>query len=166
MYALTTSPRTVSGTQAQDRVLGARLQYRRGTDRRGAEEPHRHQRLAERGSRAEFLERHSRRLQDGAAEVHYRHAAVRLGRRGAEITVRSNQGSPAQTRPRFFSRVDPICRSRRRNPGRRRASQKTALEGARLCRASGSYSPLWRRLVPAFPSSRRRFFVRTSRPSL
>ena len=57
------------------------------------------------GSRAEFLERHSRRLQDGAAEVHYRHAAVRLGRRGAEITVRSNQGSPAQTRPaNFFSR--------------------------------------------------------------
>src|SRR5580704_9948284 len=49
-------------TEAQDRVLGARLQYRRGTDRRGAEEPHRHQRLAERGSRAELLERYSRRL--------------------------------------------------------------------------------------------------------
>ena len=49
-----------------------------------------------------------------------------------------------------------ICSSRRRNPGRRRASQKTALEGARLCRASGSYSPLWRRLLPASPSSRRR----------
>ena len=45
-------------TEAQDRVLGARLQYRRGTDRRGAEEPHRHQRLAERGSRAKLLERH------------------------------------------------------------------------------------------------------------
>lgn len=43
------------------------------------DEPHRHQRLAERGSRAELLERHSRRLQDGAAEVHYRHTAVRLG---------------------------------------------------------------------------------------
>ena len=32
MYALTTSPRTVSGTQAQDRVLGARLQYRPDAD--------------------------------------------------------------------------------------------------------------------------------------